>query len=42
MDFGFSPEQDTMRESVRRFMRERVAPRVAECEKLAAQLKELA
>ena len=33
MDFGFTPEQDAMRESVRRFMRERVAPRVAECEK---------
>jgi|GEM_PF-2583831 len=33
MDFGFSPEQDAMRESVRRFMRERVAPRVAESEK---------
>jgi alkylation response protein AidB-like acyl-CoA dehydrogenase len=33
MDFGFTPEQDAMRESVRRFMRERVAPRIAECEK---------
>ncbi|MDP1692734.1 MAG: acyl-CoA dehydrogenase family protein [Burkholderiaceae bacterium] len=32
MDFGFTPEQDTMRKSVRRFMRERVAPRIAECE----------
>jgi alkylation response protein AidB-like acyl-CoA dehydrogenase len=33
MDFGFTPEQDAMRESVRRFLRERVAPRVAECER---------
>jgi alkylation response protein AidB-like acyl-CoA dehydrogenase len=33
MDFGFTPEQDAMRKSVRRFMRERVAPRVSECEK---------
>lgn len=32
MDFGFTPDQDAMRESLRRFMRERVAPRVAESE----------
>jgi alkylation response protein AidB-like acyl-CoA dehydrogenase len=32
MDFGFTPDQDAMRESVRRFMRGRVAPRVAESE----------
>lgn len=32
MDFGFTPEQDAMRDSVRRFMRERVAPRIRECE----------
>jgi len=33
MDFGFTPEQDTLRDAVRRFMRERVAPRINECEK---------
>ena len=33
MDFGFTPEQDTLRDAVRRFMRERVAPRIDECEK---------
>ncbi len=33
MDFGFSPEQDTLRTSVQRFMRERVAPRIAACER---------
>ena len=33
MDFGFTPEQDTLRDTVRRFMRERVAPRINECEK---------
>jgi alkylation response protein AidB-like acyl-CoA dehydrogenase len=33
MGFGFSPEQEAMRESVRRFLRERVAPRVADCER---------
>ena len=32
MEFGFTAEQDALRESVRRFMRERVAPRIAECE----------
>jgi alkylation response protein AidB-like acyl-CoA dehydrogenase len=32
VDFGFTPDQDAMRESLRRFMRERVAPRVAESE----------
>uniref|UniRef100_UPI002FCC3AA0 acyl-CoA dehydrogenase family protein n=1 Tax=Ramlibacter sp. TaxID=1917967 RepID=UPI002FCC3AA0 len=32
MDFGFTPEQDAMRDSVRRFMRERVSPRIRECE----------
>lgn len=33
MDFGFTPEQDTLRASIRRFMRERVAPRIAQCER---------
>lgn len=33
MDFGFTPEQDTLRAAVRRFLRERVAPRIDECEK---------
>lgn len=33
MDFGFSPEQDTLRASVQRFMRERVAPHIAASER---------
>lgn len=33
MDFGFTPEQDTLRAAVRRFLRERVAPRIDECER---------
>tara|TARA_B100001105_G_scaffold146475_1_gene117309 strand:- start:2239 stop:3387 length:1149 start_codon:yes stop_codon:yes gene_type:complete len=33
MDFGFTPDQDTLRASVQRFMRERVAPRIAVCER---------
>ena len=33
MDFGFTPDQDTLRASVQRFMRERVAPRIAMCER---------
>lgn len=32
MEFGFTPEQDALREVARRFLREQVTPRIAECE----------
>lgn len=33
MDFGFTHEQDALRRTVRRFMHERVVPRIAACER---------
>ena len=32
MEFGFTPEQNALREVARRFLREQVTPRIAECE----------